>query len=137
MESGIASHVYPAAQRGECLLFNPYVPSAWINVQIKFHKNKKYKEGRSRKRQVSCSSNDGGSGHAAPGSDVAGKPWENPEGFEWLQKASESGPAFIALLFPAIAASLAGTEAHREHLRLEKRSANMAPQLNKLLGLNS
>jgi hypothetical protein len=42
------------------------------------------------------------------------------------------GVAFIALLFPAIAAALAGMEAHREHLRLEKRSANMAPQLEQL-----
>jgi hypothetical protein len=42
------------------------------------------------------------------------------------------GLAFIALLFPAIAASLAGMEAHREHLRLEKRSANMAPQMEQL-----
>jgi hypothetical protein len=40
--------------------------------------------------------------------------------------------AFIALLFPAIAASLVGIEAHREHLRLEKRSANMVPQLERL-----
>ena len=39
--------------------------------------------------------------------------------------------AFIALLFPAIAAALAGVEAHREHLRLEKRSANMGPQLER------
>jgi hypothetical protein len=38
----------------------------------------------------------------------------------------------IALVFPAIAASLAGMAAHREHLRLEKRSENMAPQLERL-----
>ena len=35
-------------------------------------------------------------------------------------------------MFPAVAASLAGMEAHREHLRLEKRSENMAPQLERL-----
>jgi hypothetical protein len=46
-----------------------------------------------------------------------------------MHRAAHQGLAFAALLFPAIAASLAGMEAHREHLRLEKRSANMAPQL--------
>jgi hypothetical protein len=40
------------------------------------------------------------------------------ESIHWAHQ----GLAFIALLFPAIAASLAGMEAHREHLRLEKRS---------------
>jgi hypothetical protein len=45
---------------------------------------------------------------------------------------SHQGLAFVALLFPAIAASLAGMEAHREHLRLEKRSANMGQQLRML-----
>ena len=43
------------------------------------------------------------------------------------------GLSFIALLFPAIAASPAGMEAHREHLHLEKRSANMALQLERLI----
>jgi len=50
----------------------------------------------------------------------------------WLHHGLHQGLAFIALLFPAIAASLAGMEAHREHLRLEKRSANMGPQLEQL-----
>ena len=35
-------------------------------------------------------------------------------------------------LFPAIAAALAGMESHREHLRLEKSSANMAAQLERV-----
>jgi hypothetical protein len=42
------------------------------------------------------------------------------------------GLAFIALPFPAIAASLAAMEASREHLRLEKRRAKMGPQLERL-----
>ena len=50
----------------------------------------------------------------------------------WLHQRLHQGLAFIALLFPTIAASLAGMEAHREHLRLEKRSANMGPQLERL-----
>jgi transposase len=35
---------------------------------------------------------------------------------------------FIVLSFPTLAASLAGMEVHREHLRLEKRSENRGPQ---------
>ncbi len=50
----------------------------------------------------------------------------------WLHHGLHQGLAFIALVFPAIAASLVGLEAHREHLRLEKRSANMGPQLERL-----
>ena len=54
------------------------------------------------------------------------------ESVHWLHHGLHQGLAFLALLFPAIAASLAGMEAHREHLRLEKRSANMGPQLERL-----
>ena len=50
----------------------------------------------------------------------------------WLRFATHRGLAFVALLFPAIAASMAGMEAHREYRRLEKRSANMRRQLKRL-----
>jgi len=116
---------------GECLVLNPYVREAWIGDQMKFHTGKKEREGRARKRLATA-------GNIVLPITIAAaalhlillwlRTGSAEESIHWAQQ----GVAFIALLFPAIAASLAGMEAHREHLRLEKRSANMAPQLEQL-----
>jgi hypothetical protein len=113
---------------GECLILNPYVRDAWIGDQANFHKGKKEREGRARKRLAVAGNIVLPITIAAAALHLllmwlAAGPTE--ESIQWAHQ----GLTFIALLFPAIAASLAGMEAHREYLRLEKRSANMAPQL--------
>jgi hypothetical protein len=122
--------------QGECLILNPYVREVWIGEQVNFHRGKKEREGQARKRLAKASA------IVLPVTIAAAAlhllllvAWPtNPmaESLHWLHEGLHQGLAFIALLFPAIAASLAGMEAHREHLRLEKRSANMAPQLERL-----
>jgi hypothetical protein len=116
---------------GECLILNPYVREAWIGDQVNFHTGKEKREGRARKRLARA-------GNIVLPITIAAAALHlfmlrlpagaAEESIHWAHQ----GLAFIALLFPAIAASLAGMEAHREHLRLEKRSANMAPQLEQL-----
>jgi hypothetical protein len=120
----------------ECLILNPYVREVWIGEQVNFHKDKKKREGQARKRLAKASA------IVLPVTIAAAAfhllllvVWPtNPmaESLHWLHEGLHQGLTFIALLFPAIAASLAGMEAHREHLRLEKRSANMGPQLERL-----
>ncbi len=117
---------------GECLILNPYVREVWIGEQVKFHKDKKEREARARKRLAKAGA------IVLPTTILAATlhllllPWHPagtaPEFVHLLHRGFHRGLSFIALLFPAIAASLAGMEAHREHLRLEKRSANMGPQ---------
>jgi hypothetical protein len=116
---------------GECLILNPYVREAWIGDQVKFHTGKMEREGRARRHLARA-------GNIVLPTTIAAAALHllmlrlptgaAEESIHWAHQ----GLAFIALLFPAIAASLAGMEAHREHLRLEKRSANMAPQLEQL-----
>ncbi len=113
------------------MILNPYVRETWIGDQVRFHTGKKKREGLARKRLARASeivlpvTIAAAALHLLPVGLVTG-PGE--EAVHWAHQ----GLAFIALLFPAIAASLAGMAAHREHLRLEKRSANMAPQLEQL-----
>jgi hypothetical protein len=107
------------------------VREAWIGDQVNFHTGKEKREGRARKRLARA-------GNIVLPITIAAAALHlfmlrlpagaAEESIHWAHQ----GLAFIALLFPAIAASLAGMEAHREHLRLEKRSANMAPQLEQL-----
>jgi hypothetical protein len=120
----------------ECLVLNPYVREAWIGEQVKFHKGKKLREGDARKRLARVGA------VVLPTTIVAAAihlllplwhlPETAPHSLHLLHYWLHQGLSYIALLFPAIAASLAGMEAHREHLRLEMRSANMAPQLERL-----
>jgi hypothetical protein len=121
---------------GECLILNPYVREAWIGEQVNFHKGKKEREERARKRLAKASEIMLPTTIAAAALHLLLLLWRPTdtaaESVHRLHQGLHQGLAFIALLFPAIAASLAGMEAHREHLRLEKRSANMAPQLEQL-----
>jgi hypothetical protein len=116
---------------GECLVLNRYVREAWIGDQVNFHTGKKEREGRARKRLARA-------GNIVLLTTIAAAAlhlillWLRAGPAEESIHWAHQGLAFIALLFPAIAASLAGMEAHREHLRLEKRSANMGPQLERL-----
>jgi hypothetical protein len=122
--------------QGDCLILNAYVREAWIGDQVNFHNQKKEREGQARKRLAKA-------GEIVLPVTIAAAAlhlllllgWPTGTGAEsvhWLHQGLNQGLAFIALLFPAIAASLAGMEAHREYLRLEKRSANMGPQLERL-----
>jgi hypothetical protein len=117
-----------------CPVLNPYVREAWIGDQVKFHKAKKQREGIARHRLARAGAIVLPVTIAAASLHLLMLFWRpaGPESVLLLHEGLHRGLAFIALLFPAIAASLAGMEAHREHLRLEKRSANMAPQLERV-----
>ena len=121
---------------GECLILNPYVREVWIDEQVKFHRGKKQREGRARRDLARAGAIVLPATILAAALHIVLPVWHEPvtasEPVHFLHYGVHQGLSFIALLFPAIAASLAGMEAHREHLRLEKRSANMAPQLERL-----
>ena len=122
--------------QGECRILNAYVREVWIGDQVNFHKGKKEREGLARKRLAKAGKIVLPTTIAAAALHLLLLFWwptgTAAESVQWLHQGLHQGLAFIALLFPAIAASLAGMEAHREHLRLEKRSANMVPQLERL-----
>jgi hypothetical protein len=126
----------PGCSQGDCLNLNAYVREVWIGEQVNFHKGKKEGEGQARKRLAKASQIVLPTTIAAAALHLLLLFWRPaaaaPESLHLLHQGLHRGLAFIALLFPAIAASLAGVEAHREHLRLEKRSANMGPQLERL-----
>jgi hypothetical protein len=118
---------------GECLILNSYIREAWIGDQVSFHKKKKEREGRARQLLAKAGAVVLTVTMAVAVLHIFIQPWHpTAAGIEWAHRWLDRVLAFIALLFPAIAASLAGMEAHREHLRLERRSANMAPQLERL-----
>jgi hypothetical protein len=123
-------------RQDECPILNTYVREVWIREQVEFHKGKKEREARSRKRLAQAGAIVLPTTIAAAALHLLLLIWRPasraPESIHLLHLVFHQGLSFIALLFPAIAASLAGIEAHREHLRLEKRSANMAPQLERL-----
>jgi len=121
---------------GECLILNPYVREVWIGEQVKFHRDKKLREGSARRHLAQAGAIVLPATILAAALHILLPLWHVPgtasESVHLIHYGLHQGLSFIALLFPAIAASLAGMEAHREHLRLEKRSANMAPQLERL-----
>jgi hypothetical protein len=120
----------------ECLILNPYVREVWIGEQVNFHKGKKEREANARRRLARAGAIVLPTTIAAAALHLLLLGWTPvgtaPEWIHLLHRGFHQGLSFIALLFPAIAASLAGMEAHREHLRLEKRSANMGPQLERV-----
>ncbi len=113
-----------------------YICEAWIEDQIKFHENKRRSEGRMRRLLAELSSVVLPLTVAAAALHLLLASWTPDAASSTalinFREAAHRGLAFIALLFPAVAAALAGMEAHREHLRLEKRHANMVPQLERL-----
>jgi len=120
----------PGCAHGECLNLNPYIREAWIGDQIRFHTKKSASERRARLRLA-------GAARIVLPVTVAAAALHLLFGVvtgvgDEIAHALHQSLTIIALMFPAVAASLAGMEAHREHLRLEKRSENMAPQLERL-----
>jgi hypothetical protein len=113
-----------------------YICEVWIDDQKKFHERKRQSEGRMRRLLASLSSVVLPVTVAAAALHLLLAAWRpdaaSAAGGPTLHEAADRGLAFIALLFPAVSAALAGMEAHREHLRLEKRHANMVPQLERL-----
>ncbi len=121
---------------GECLIFNSYVREVWIGDQVKFHLGKEKREGHRREGLAKAGEIILPATIAAAALHLLMPLWHPAEtASEYvhvLHAVLHHGLSFVALLFPAVAASLAGMEAHREHLRLERRSANMVPQLKHL-----
>jgi len=120
----------PGCSHGECLNLNPYIREAWIGDQIRFHAKKSASERRARLRLA-------GAARIVLPVTVAAAALHLLFGVvtgvgDEIAHVLHQSLTIIALMFPAVAASLAGMEAHREHLRLEKRSENMAPQLQRL-----
>jgi hypothetical protein len=127
---------FGGCSQGQCLRLNSYVREVWIGEQVKFHKDKQQRERKARKRLAKAGAIILPITIAAAALHFLLTFWQPSSGHseitELMHHGLHRGLAFIALLFPAIAASLAGMEAHREHHRLEKRSANMVPQLERL-----
>lgn len=122
--------------QNNCLMLNGYLREAWIGDQIDFHKKKVKLEGHARQRLAHAGEIILPTTIVAAALHIASAFWKPagtaPEVIHILYEAVHQGLSFMALLFPAIAASLAGMESHREHLRLEKSSANMAAQLERV-----
>jgi len=124
----------PGSGQGDWQLLKKYVEEAWIGDQVRFHREKSAKE----KRALRILTRAGEI--VLPATMVAaalhlallwqvGGAGESAVGLgDWLHR----GLSFVALLFPAIAASMAGMAAHREYRRLERRSENMAGELARL-----
>jgi hypothetical protein len=112
---------------------NRYIRKVWIAAQIKYHKGKAKGEGARRSRLALMSAVVLPVTVAAAVMHLALLEWRPgagaAESVHLLHHGLHVGLAFVALLFPAIAA---GMEAHREHLRLQKRSRNMMEQLKRI-----
>lgn len=107
-----------------------YICKVWIGEQESYHKRKSQTEGMWRKRLSWIGE------VVLPLSILAATLHLLLFGLHWwieIPKLSEGIArfliSFIALVAPAVSASIAGFTAHREHQRLEKRSANMVRQL--------
>jgi hypothetical protein len=114
---------------GQCLAINKYIGEAWLGEQIRYHTGKQEKEGKLRRRLERA-------GHILLPVTMAAAlfhiAWGAlPASVQDVHRLHE-GLTFLAILFPAVAGALAGLQAQREHLRLEKRSGNMKPQLENL-----
>jgi len=107
-----------------------YIRKVWIGEQESYHKDKSQTEGKWRKRLSWFGE------VVLPLSIAAATMHLLLFGLRWwieIPKLSERIArfviSFVALVAPAVSASIAGFTAHREHQRLEKRSANMVHQL--------
>jgi hypothetical protein len=119
------------------ILLNDYVREAWIGEQVKFHQGKQEREGRMHRKLENARS-----AVVTMTLVIAALHlllmllWQPSAGatlaVRLLHTVLHDGLPFVALLFPAIAASLAGMDDQGEHRRLEKRSENMKEQLERL-----
>ena len=119
-----------------CAALNEYIRETWVSEQIRFHEEKAQREGKRRRWLAQAGAIVLPVTLAAAALhlllSILAPEDSTARAALFMHQGVDRALAFIALLFPAIAASLAGMEAHREHLRLEKRSSNMAPQLERL-----
>lgn len=103
----------------------------WIQGQIGYHQSKREREGLALKMledvaRVVLPATLGAAGlHLVPKLHLPCLPSEWGPGLEGFL-------SFIAIAFPAVAASVAGMLAHREYKRLEKGSENILPHLERL-----
>lgn len=120
----------------ECAILNPYLREAWIGDQIQFHRKKVKLEGKAREHLARAGEIILPTTIVAATLHILFVIWSPAKtaqpGILLLHELIHKGLSLMALVFPAIAASLAGMESHREHLRLEKSSANMAAQLERV-----
>jgi hypothetical protein len=114
---------------GQCLAINKYIGEVWLGEQIEFHAGKQKRERKLRRRMERV-------GHILLPVTMAAALVHIAWGIlpAAVQDVHELHQllTFLAILFPAVAGALAGLQAQREHLRLEKRSGNMKPQLENL-----
>ncbi|MFN7924955.1 MAG: hypothetical protein U0Q16_32960 [Bryobacteraceae bacterium] len=113
-------------EAGLCPLLRHYAIEVWLDGQVKFHEEKRDREAWHGKAFLTTAkvlffvTLGAAFVHTALHEWVHHYPWIN------------SALTVIAIAFPAVLASIAGMRAHREHLRLEKRSESMARQLRVL-----
>jgi hypothetical protein len=112
----------------ECAALSQYIAGTWIGGQVLYHTGKRDNERRSRERLEWIGNVVLPATIVAAALHLAPAVFRDVEWESWFHDTL----TVIALVFPPIAASLAGIHAFREHLRLEKRSANLVPQLKKL-----
>lgn len=119
----------PGCNAGYCQVLSEYIREAWIGRQLGYHRDKRDGERKSRLRLERI-------GHVILPVTMAAALvhifWNVLPASVQEQHGLHQMMTFIALFFPAVAAALAGMQAQHEHLRLEKRSENMKPQLEYL-----
>jgi hypothetical protein len=115
----------------QCGMLRAYIRTRWIQDQIRHHTRKSEAERHSRERIETA-------GRILLPVTMAAALLHLvlPLFFESSRPLHhvDIGLTFIAIVFPAVGASLAGTLAQREHLRLLKRSESMARHLEELDG---
>jgi hypothetical protein len=116
---------------------NAFVREAWIEEQTKFHRDKQEREGRIHRRLARAGSIVVTTTVVAAAAHIAflllvKEPAAGTGTWPLLGTVLHHGLAFVALLFPAIAASLSAMDDQGEHRRLEERSKNMKEQLERL-----
>jgi uncharacterized membrane protein YidH (DUF202 family) len=114
-----------------CTQLAAYVTEGWVREQIAFHRGKTKREGekgarlRFYSKTLAWITVGAALGHLGLGL----------LSHHGAHKELEDLLTFIAISFPALAAALAALRSHREHARLERRSANMIPRLTQLASL--
>jgi hypothetical protein len=116
---------------------NAYVREAWIDDQTKFHKEKQVREGRTHRRLDRAGSIVVTTTVLAAAAHLVFllfvmDPAVTAGTWPIIHTVLHRGLTFVALLFPAIAASLSAMDDQGEHRRLEERSKNMEEQLERL-----
>jgi hypothetical protein len=128
---------FAGCSASSCESLNKYVREAWIDDQIKFHKGKQEREGRIHRTLTRTGSIVLTTTVIAAAVHLSfllfvAEPTASAGTWRTVHSGLHHGLTFVALLFPAIAASLAALDDQGEHRRLERRSENMKEQLERL-----